>query len=346
MIAFITEYGLFLAKTATVLVAILIVIGAIVAASGRERKDGKKGHIKTEHLNELYKDMGHELQHEVLSKDEIKQLDKDEKKKRKAEKKQQKQTGAARKKRVYVLDFNGDVSASDVELLRHEISTILSMAEKQDEVVIKLESPGGMVHSYGLAASQLARIRSNGIPLTICVDKVAASGGYMMACLADKIVAAPFAILGSIGVLAQVPNFNRLLKKHDVDYELFTAGEYKRTVTMLGENTEKGRQKFKEEIEDTHDLFKDFVVTNRPQLNMEKVATGEHWYGLRAQDLNLVDELMTSDEYLIQACKEAEVYAVSYQQKKNMMSRLGLSMEESLDRLFLRWLGRLVFKRL
>lgn len=344
MIAFITEYGLFLAKAATVVVAILIIIGAIAAVSGRERKEGKKGHIATEHLNELYKHMGHELQSDILSGDEIKLLDKDEKKKLKAEKKQLKQ-GAPRKKRVFVLAFHGDVGASEVEPLRHEISAVLSMAEKQDEIVIKLESPGGMVHSYGLASSQLARIRNSGIPLTVCVDKVAASGGYMMACLADKIVAAPFAILGSIGVLAQVPNFNRLLKKHDVDYELYTAGEYKRTVTLFGENTEKGRQKFKEEIEDTHGLFKDFVVTNRPQLNIEKVATGEHWYGLRALDLQLVDVLMTSDEYLIQACKAAEVYAVTYQQKKNIMRRLGLSMEESLDSLLLRWFERLSFKR-
>lgn len=344
MITFISEYGLFLAKVVTVVLALLVLIAAIAAASGRERKGGKKGHVKAEHLNDFYKNMGHELQSDILTADEWKQLEKDEKKKLKAEKKLLKQ-GGPRKKRVFVLAFYGDVGASEVELLRHEISAVLHLAEKQDEIVIRLESPGGMVHSYGLASSQLARIRNSGISLTVCVDKVAASGGYMMACLADKIVAAPFAIVGSIGVLAQVPNFNRLLKKHDVDYELYTAGEFKRTVTMLGENTEKGRQKFKEEIEDTHGLFKEFVVGNRPQLNIEKVATGEHWYGLRALDLKLVDVLMTSDEYLIHACQEADVYAVTYEQKKNIMNRLGLSMEESLDKLLLRWFERLSFKR-
>ena len=345
MLEFFAEYGLFLAKTVTVLVAILVVIGSAFASSGKERK-GKKAHIKTEYLNEHFKDIKHELQSEILTKDELKHLAKEEKKSLKEKKKQRKkQTDDSRKRRVYVLDFNGDVKASGVDQLREEITAVLSMAEKQDEVVINLESPGGMVHSYGLASSQLARIRSSDIPLTICVDKVAASGGYMMACLGNKIVAAPFAILGSIGVIAQLPNFNRLLKKHDVDYELYTAGEYKRTVTMLGENTDKGREKFKEEIEDTHELFKDFVSTNRPQMDIAKVATGEHWYGLRAKELNLLDELMTSDEYIIDACKTADVYAVSYEEKKNMASKLGFSMEESIDRLLLRWVGRVVFKR-
>jgi len=346
VLEFFAEYGLFLAKTVTVLVAVLVVIGAAFASSGKERK-GKKAHIKTEYLNDHYKEMKHELQSEILSKDELKQLGKAEKKQQKEEKKQRKkQSDDSRKRRVYVLGFHGDVRASAVEHLREEITSVLSMAEKQDEVVINLESPGGMVHSYGLASSQLARIRSAEIPLTICVDKVAASGGYMMACLGDKIIAAPFAILGSIGVLAQLPNFNRLLKKHDVDYELYTAGEYKRTVTMMGENTEKGRQKFREEIEDTHGLFKDFVSTNRPSMDIEKVATGEHWYGLRAKKLNLLDEIMTSDEYITKACETANVYAVSYEEKKNMASRLGFSMEESLDRLLLRWIGRVVFKQL
>ena len=109
--------------------------------------------------------------------------------------------------------------------------------------------------AYGLAASQMQRIRDKKLKLTVCVDKVAASGGYMMAVVADKIIAAPFAVLGSIGVLAQVPNFHRLLKKHDVDFEMLTAGKYKRTLTMFGENTDKGREKFQEDIEDTHVLF-------------------------------------------------------------------------------------------
>ncbi|MBV1872716.1 MAG: protease SohB [Gammaproteobacteria bacterium] len=345
MLELFAEYGLFLAKTVTVLVAVLVVIGSALSSSGKNR-NGKKSQIKTEFLNDHYKEMKHVLQGEILTKDELKQLGKAEKKSLKEEKKKNKnKTVGSRKRRVYVLDFNGDVKASEVDHLREEITAVLSMAEKQDEVVVNLESPGGMVHSYGLASSQLARIRSSDIPLTICVDKVAASGGYMMACLGNKIVAAPFAILGSIGVLAQIPNFSRLLKKNDIDYELYTAGEYKRTVTMFGENTDKGREKFKEEIEDTHDLFKDFVSTNRPNMDMAKVATGEHWYGLRAKELGLLDEIMTSDEYITEACKAADVYAVSYEEKKNMATRLGFSVEEGIDRLVLRWVSRVVYKR-
>lgn len=347
MIEFLMEYGMFLAKVSTVLVAILIVFGAVFSSSAGRGEKAKHGNIKTEHLNDSYREMKHALQNEVLTKEQLKRVHKEEKKKLKAEKKlNKKDNDEARKKRVYVLSFNGNIKASEVEHLRQEITAVLSMAEQQDEVLIRLESPGGMVHSYGLASSQLARIKNRNIPLTICVDKVAASGGYMMACLGDKIVAAPFAILGSIGVLAQMPNFNRVLKKYDVDYELFTAGEYKRTVTMLGENTEKGKKKFLEEIEDTHSLFKDFVAENRPRLVIEKVATGEHWYGIRAKELNLIDEMMTSDEYISEACNEAEVYAVSYQKKKSMADKFGFSAEESLDRLLLRWLSRITFKRI
>ncbi len=190
--------------------------------------------------------------------------------------------GPEQRKRLYVLNFDGDIRASATDNLREEITAVLNQSTEGDEVLVKVESPGGLVHGYGLAASQLRRIRDAEVPLTIAVDKVAASGGYMMACVADRIIAAPFAVLGSIGVLAQVPNFHRLLKKHDIDFELFTAGEYKRTVTMFGENTEKGREKFTEDLEETHDLFKDFVSENRPQLDIARVATGEVWYGTRS----------------------------------------------------------------
>jgi len=194
-----------------------------------------------------------------------------------------------------------------------------------------------MVHAYGLASSQLDRLRKRDIPLTVCVDKVAASGGYMMACVADKILAAPFAIIGSIGVVAQMPNFNKLLKKHDVEYEVLTAGEHKRTLTLFGENTDKGRKKFIEDLEDTHALFKDFVAQRRPQVKIKKIATGEVWYGSRALDLALIDEVKTSDEYLMQRVTEADVFEISYKLKKKLHQRLGIAAEESADRLLLKW---------
>ncbi|MEN8380856.1 protease SohB [Acinetobacter radioresistens] len=245
--------------------------------------------------------------------------------------------GRARKKnnqKIYVIDFKGDVQASAVENLREEITLILATAKAgKDRVVVRLESPGGMVHGYGLAAAQLVRLRDAGFHLTICVDKVAASGGYMMACIANEIITAPFAVVGSIGVVAQVPNFNRLLKEHNVDFELYTAGEYKRTVTMFGENTPEGKAKFEQELQQTHALFKHFVEKYRPKLNVEKVATGEHWYGQDALDLNLVDELKTSDEYLLSALPQHDVYVISTRRKPTLGEKLGLQAAQMTDAL-------------
>ncbi|MEB7639755.1 protease SohB [Acinetobacter pittii] len=236
--------------------------------------------------------------------------------------------------KIFVLDFKGDIQASAVENLREEITLILATAKAgRDRIVVRLESPGGMVHGYGLAAAQLVRLRDAGFHVTICVDKVAASGGYMMACIANEIIAAPFAIVGSIGVVAQVPNFNRLLKEHNVDFELYTAGQYKRTVTMFGENTPEGKAKFEEELQQTHVLFKHFVEKYRPQLNVDKVATGEHWYGEDALDLNLVDKLQTSDEYLLALLPQHDVYVINTRKKATLGEKLGLQAAQMADSL-------------
>jgi serine protease SohB len=246
----------------------------------------------------------------------------------------------ATKARVFVLTFEGDKKASAVEHLSHEITAVLGSASQQDEIVVRLESPGGMVHTYGLAASQLQRIRDKGLKLTICVDKVAASGGYMMAVVGHQILAAPFAIIGSIGVVAQLPNVHRLLKKNNVDIELFTAGEYKRTVTMLGENTTKGRQKFQQDLEETHQLFKSFVKDMRPQLDIDQVADGDIWYGSQAIKHQLIDRIQTSDQYLMERCEQAEVYEVEYERKKSLAEKLGMAAEGSFDRVLTKWLSR------
>ena len=228
-------------------------------------------------------------------------------------------------KKIFVLDFKGDVNASAVEQFREEITLILATAKAgKDEIVIRLESPGGVVHGYGLAAAQLVRLREAGFHVTICVDKVAASGGYMMACIGSQIIAAPFAILGSIGVVAQIPNFNKLLKEHHIDYEVFTAGEYKRTVTLFGENSEEGKAKFEQELQQTHQLFKHFVENYRPKLNVDEVATGEHWYGEDAKKLNLVDELQTSDAYLLEKLPKHDVYVITTRKKPSLGEKLGL----------------------
>lgn len=322
---FLAEYASFLAKTVTLVVAILVVLVTLAALRGRGRKTA--GQLQVSKMNEFYKGLRDKLEQSLLSKDQLKSLRKQQ---AKVDKKQKKQP--EEKPRVFVLDFEGDIKASATESLRHEITALLTLATPADEVVLRLESGGGMVHSYGLASSQLARIRQAGIPLTICIDKVAASGGYMMACIGQKIISSPFAILGSIGVVAQLPNVNRLLKKHDIDYEVLTAGEYKRTLTVFGENTEKGREKFQQDLDITHQLFKNFVAQYRPQLEIDQIATGEVWLGVAAVDKLLVDELKTSDEYLSERAKQAQLFHLHYVQRKSLQERVGLAASHSAER--------------
>ena len=282
--------------------------------------------IRVSHLNARVNEQRKKIAQTTASKLEFLQLTQQLAKEARARKKNN--------QKVYVLDFKGDTAASAVDNIREEITLILATAKAgRDRVVVRLESPGGMVHGYGLAAAQLVRLRDAGFQLTICVDKVAASGGYMMACIGSEIIAAPFAVVGSIGVVAQVPNFNRLLKEHHVDFELYTAGQFKRTVTMFGENTPEGKAKFEEELQQTHELFKHFVEQYRPQLNMEKVATGEHWYGRDALDLNLVDKLQTSDEYLLGLLPQHDVYVIQTRRKPTLGEKIGLQAAHIADQL-------------
>lgn len=282
--------------------------------------------IRVSHLNARVNEQRKKIAQTTASKFELLQLTQQLAKEARARKRNN--------QKIYVLDFKGDVQASAVENLREEITLVLATAKAgRDRIVVRLESPGGMVHGYGLAAAQLVRLRDAGFHVTICVDKVAASGGYMMACIASEIVAAPFAILGSIGVVAQVPNFNRLLKEHHVDFELYTAGQFKRTVTMFGENTPEGKAKFEEELQQTHQLFKHFVENYRPKLNVEKVATGEHWYGKDALNLNLVDKLETSDEYLLSLLPQHDVYVIQTRRKPTLGEKIGLQAAQMADHL-------------
>lgn len=331
---FFGEYGLFLAKILTVLFALVIVLAV---SSNLRAKQAEKGQLQIRPLNEVFEKNRQTLAHYLLSRRELRAQQKLRKKQEKEHQKKFEKDGS---NRVFVLNFKGDLKASAVQSLREEITAVLSMAGEKDEVIVRLESGGGMVHAYGLAASQLDRIRKKGIALTVCIDKVAASGGYMMACVADKILAAPFAFVGSIGVVAQIPNFNRLLKKHEVDFEVLTAGEYKRTLTILGENTDKGREKFIRDLEETHLLFKDFIRQHRSHLNVDEVATGEVWLGTRSCELGLVDKVMTSDEYISSQIETCQVYEVSYALKRSLQEKISMTAEESVDNLLVRWLRR------
>ena len=373
---FLAEYGMFLAQAVTIVVAILVVIGAAVSASQRNKKH-IEGHIEVINITEELEDVRDGMLKEILDADDYKALNKEKKKKEKEEQKQRKKDEKAARKahkkeakatkadsgqsaaeesdkseddtssddssadasghktRIFILNFDGDVEASAVENLREEISAIIGSASEGDKVLLRLESPGGMVHSYGLAASQLTRLKTAKLELIIAVDQVAASGGYMMACVADKIIAAPFAVVGSIGVVAELPNFHRLLKHNKVDYEQHTAGEYKRTLTMFAENTEQAREKFKKELEETHDLFKDFIIQNRPSLAIEKVATGEHWYGTTALELGLIDEIQTSDDFILKAAEDCDIFEVNYEVKKPLSERLTFSLQSAIEKGFL-----------
>lgn len=320
---FLQDYGLFLAKTITILLAILFAAIALAGIGSRSRGTARE-RLEVRRLNERFDEYRHALEQKLLDRKEARRL-------AKQRGKQRKRTDSRR--RVYVLDFDGDIRASQVESLRQEVSGILTVASPDDEVVVRLQSGGGLVPNYGLAAAELARLKGRVRQLTVSIDRIAASGGYLMACVGDRILAGPFAIIGSIGVVAQLPNFNKLLKKHNVDVELLTAGDYKRTLTMFGENTEKGRQKLQQEIDDTHSLFKEFITRFRPSLDIDRVSTGEYWLGERALTLGLVDELRTSDDYLLGLSEEAQLLHVRYRHKQRLGKRLSLSLETALREL-------------
>ncbi|CAG9000890.1 MAG: putative protease SohB [Candidatus Celerinatantimonas neptuna] len=325
---FLYNLGLFLGEAVIIVVAIGAIVLILLAASMKSRH--KSAGLIVDDLSSHFSEIEEQVSHDLRNKGEQKAHQKALKAQRKKEKKQSKEDET----KLYVIDFKGSIDAKEVGSLREEVTAVLAVAKPTDEVLVRLESGGGMVHSYGLAASQLARLRSANIPLTIAVDKVAASGGYMMASIGNKILAAPFAIVGSIGVVAQLPNFHRLLKKNDIDYEQLTAGKYKRTITMFGENTDEGREKFRDELEDAHGLFKSFISEYRPGLDIESVATGEHWYGRKAIELGLVDTITTSDDYLMQRYRSVQVLRVQYLVKKKLTEKLGHSVSAGVEKAF------------
>lgn len=325
MSSFLAEYGMFLLKTATIAAAVIAVIGAAAAAG---RKSAQHEGLEVENLNKKYRNLALGLRKAILRKHEWKSAARSEKQRSKAEAKSE-----APRPRGFVIDFKGDLKATGVPSLREEVSAVLDVAKDGDKVIVRLENHGGIVHEHGLAASQLVRLRRRGVPLTVTVDKVAASGGYLMACVADRVCGAPFAIVGSIGVIAQLPNFNRMLDSHGVDFEMVTAGEYKRTVTMFGKNTNEDRAKLKEQLEDVYVLLKSAIREYRPALDLDKVATGEYWYGARALELGLIDEIKTSDELLAELAVDHDLFLVSYKTKRPLQKRLMSTVDAAVEKL-------------
>ncbi|WP_235042328.1 protease SohB [Vreelandella profundi] len=331
------ELGTFLVQTAIVIA--LLVIGILLVTRSKQAKEHGLT-LRVEQLNDQRIDRGRRLRLAIAlpsaRKKLLKKFRHDEKKRLKVQKNEQPTLPASR---VWVLDFHGDLKASQTERFAQEISAIIDVASKDDEVVIRLESAGGLVHAYGLAAAQMDRLSAAGLITTVCIDKVAASGGYMMACTAQHIKAAPFAVIGSIGVVAQVPNIHRLLKKHDIDVELLTAGKYKRTLTVLGENTEEGKEKFLDDLENTHRLFKHYVSERRPAMDIDSLATGEIWYGSEALPQLLVDSVGTSEAYLTERMAQVQVYTVKLEAPKTMSRKLGLAVSTGVEQAALKALG-------
>ncbi|MDR1012276.1 MAG: protease SohB [Coxiellaceae bacterium] len=325
---FLSEYGLFLAQSLTIVIAIIATCSSIAVITGKNRD---KERIEITNLNKKYQEIKELLNRKTLIKSEFKKLQKKEQQTKAAQKKLSKNTSL--KSRTFVLEFNGDTKASAVENLRKEITAILTTITHDDEVLIKIESSGGIIHGYGLAASQLKRIRDRKIPLTVVIDKVAASGGYLMACVADRIFAAPFAIIGSIGVIAQLPNFNRFLKKNGIDFEQLVAGKYKRTLSLFAKNTREGKEKTQQDVEEAHTLFKNFVSLNRPNIDISKIATGEIWYGTKAKELNLIDNIITSDDYLLNRSKKSRIFKVKCTIRNSLTERFSLFIQNNISKI-------------
>ena len=326
------DYGVFLAKTLTLLAGVFVL--AVLLLRVRHGSEHRE-HLEITDLKDRYRELTFAIKQFSLPKKTYRALVKAERKRDKEREK----GSSSDLKRLFVIDFNGDIRASEVAALRVLVTALLLEAREGDQVLVRLDNAGGMVSEHGLAASQLARIRAKGLPLTVAVDKVAASGGYLMACVADRIIAAPFAVLGSIGVLAELPNFHRLLDRYGVDFELHTAGEHKRTLTLFGENTDDGRRKLREQLEETHALFKSFVVEHRPHLDLKQVATGEYWHGQRAVELGLVDAIQTSDDFLLAASQDMDLLKLKYRAHKKPLERLLASVSAAAERVFATWKG-------
>ena len=322
------DYLIFLLKVITVALAVTIPLLMIIGSS--KGKSLPKGKLSITNLSDKYEEMGNSVKGSILQPKELKKFNKESAKKKKKKEKDEVDES------IFVLNFKGDIQATEVEKLKQEINAILLADTECSEVVVKVESGGGSAYAYGLCAAELKRLVDNGINLTVCIDKVAASGGYLMSCVASKIIAAPWAIVGSIGVIAQLPNFHRLLKKNLIDFEMHTAGEFKRTLTTLGENTDAGRAKFKEDLEDLHLIFKDFVKEQRPQVNTDVVATGEVWQGEKAVEVGLVDALETSDNYLVGLSKKARLFEISFIEKKNLSEKFAFSFQLILEKSILK----------
>lgn len=205
---------------------------------------------------------------------------------------------------VFVIDYVGSMMASEVVYLTAKIDAIILKSNKDDEVVINITSPGGAVSGYGLVASQIKRLKTAGLKITATVDTVAASGGYMAAVVSDEIIAAPFAMVGSIGVVANVMIYEELLKNIGIQTNVYTSGDSKRTVVPSRVPNAEEEAKLEAQLEEIHSRFKDHVLSFRPDIDEDKVFTGQAFLAADAINFGLVDKIGTSDELLLNLYKD------------------------------------------
>lgn len=311
---FFVDLAAFLIKAGILAAASVFVLGSLIGMIRRARMDPGQDHLRVTYLNEELADHSLSILNAMMPPKAFKKL----------ARRQQQELGVKSRTRpkTFILDFFGDLAASSVDALRQQINALLLVLEEKDEVLVRLESSGGKAHAYGFAAAQLGRLKGENRRLVVSIDRVAASGGYMMACVADHIIAAPFALVGSIGVLAMVPNFHRLLQQFNVDYDEFAVGENKKNISLLGANTEEGKQKFIQDMEEFHRDFKGFVAEHRPAVKIDEAADGDVWYGEKARTLGLVDELKTSDDFLLERIKERDLFRVEFVESKPLRKRL------------------------
>lgn len=229
--------------------------------------------------------------------------------------------------KVAVLKFKGDIRASARFAFAKLVDEVVLNAREFKEVVVVVESPGGGVSEYGMLFAELERMRKceENFQLTVVVDTVAASGGYLMSLPAHKILAAPFAMVGSIGVVSFIPNIRELLEANKIKPRTFTAGDFKRTVTLTDEGDEKSAEQYKQQLALIHEQFKQALKKYRPQVELEKVATGEAWLASTTveKELQLVDGLNTSHALLLEMNQSFDLVEYSSKaERKTFLKRI------------------------
>ncbi len=247
--------------------------------------------------------------------------------------------------RLAVLRFQGlrDLNASGDQRLSEAIDEVLVNRDHFEEAVVIIDSPGGTTHGYGHAYALLERLSASGLKVTACIDRIGASGGYLMALPADRILAGPFAIVGSVGVVAGIPNVKRLLEEKGVSYRLFVAGDKKRVVHFADDDGPEVREYMDEKLAGIHTQFLQAVEKHRgDRVKLDEVRSGDHWSAEESVEkgLGLVDELQTSAEYLLE--RNREVALVMIERRVDITERfagyLAARLSARVASLFTRWL--------